>query len=94
MDRVPVQDIRRFEAEFLQYLRHAPGSPLDAIKNERDLSDGAEKALIVALGEFSDTFTTSEGVILGRQREVKAMDAADVGQEKVQVQGRRPPVKK
>jgi len=94
MDRVPVQDIRRFEAEFLQYLRHAPGSPLDAIKNERDLSDGAEKALIVALGEFSDTFTTSEGVILGRPREVKAMDAADVGQEKVQVQGRRPPVKK
>src|SRR4051812_12747088 len=32
MDRVPVQDIRRFETEFLQYLRHANGSPLEAIR--------------------------------------------------------------
>ncbi len=55
MDRVPVQDIRRFETEFLQYLRHSNGSPLEAIKNERDLSDDSEKALLAALGEFSDT---------------------------------------
>ena len=68
LDRVPVQDIRRFEGEFLQYLRHAPGSPLEAIRTERDLSDESEKALVDALAEFSDTFTTSEGVILGRQR--------------------------
>ena len=72
MDRVPVQDIRRFEGEFLQYLRHAPGSPLDAIKESKVLSDDTEKALLAALGEFSDTFTTSEGNILGRQAEVQA----------------------
>src|SRR3954454_300548 len=74
MDRVPVQDIRRFETEFLQYLRHANGSPLEAIRTERDLSDDSEKALLAALAEFSDTFTTSEGQILGRQPEVRAMD--------------------
>src|SRR5690349_13472526 len=94
MDRVPVQDIRRFEGEFLQYLRHAPGSPLDAIKESKVLSDDTEKALLAALAEFSDTFTTSEGNILGRQPEVKPMDSGDVGQEKVQVQVRRPPAKK
>ena len=94
MDRVPVQDIRRFEGEFLQYLRHAPGSPLDAIKESKVLSDDTEKTLLAALGEFSDTFTTSEGNILGRQPEVKPMDSGDVGQEKVQVQVRRPPAKK
>jgi F-type H+-transporting ATPase subunit alpha len=94
MDRVPVQDIRRFEGEFLQYLRHAPGSPLDVIKEKKVLSDDTEKALLEALGEFSDTFTTSEGNILGRQAAVKPMDAAEVGQEKVQVQVRKPPAKK
>jgi len=88
LDRVPVQDIRRFESEYLQYLRHAPGAPLEAIRTQGDLSDDTEKALIAGLGEFSDTFTTSEGVILGRQAEVHAMDKAQVGQEKVQV--RRP----
>ena len=50
-----------------------------------DLSDETEKALIDALAEFSDTFTTSEGVILGRQPEVRPMDESEVGQEKVQV---------
>src|SRR4051794_1789056 len=94
MDRVPVQDIRRFESDFLQYLRHAPGSPLDEIKNSKVLSGDTEKALLAALEEFSDTFTTSEGNILGRQAEVKPMDKADVGQEKVQVQVRKPPAKK
>ncbi len=85
LDRVPVQDIRRFESEYLQYLRHAPGAPLEAIRTQGDLSDDTEKALIAGLGEFSDTFTTSDGVILGRQAEVQAMDKAEVGQEKVQV---------
>jgi F-type H+-transporting ATPase subunit alpha len=92
LDRVPVQDIRRFESEYLQYLRHAPGAPLEAIRTQGDLSDDTEKALIAGLGEFSDTFTTSEGVILGRQAEVHAMDKAEVGQEKVQV--RRPAASK
>jgi F-type H+-transporting ATPase subunit alpha len=85
LDRVPVQDIRRFESEYLQYLRHAPGAPLDAIRTQGDLSDETEQALIAGLAEFSDTFTTSEGVILGRQAEVHAMDKAEVDQEKVQV---------
>ena len=70
------------------------GSPLDAIKESKVLSDDSEKALLAALAEFSDTFTTSEGNILGRQAEVKPMDSGDVGQEKVQVQVRRPPAKK
>src|SRR6478609_8232972 len=91
LDRVPVADIGRFEGEFLQYLRHAPGSPLDIIKEKKVLTDDTEKVLLEALGEFSDTFTTSEGNILGRQAAVKPMDAAEVGQEKVQVQVRKPP---
>ena len=92
LDRVPVADVRRFESEFLQYLRHATGSPLQAIRESKVLSDDSESALKVALAEFSDTFTTSEGTVLGREPVVKPMDAAEVGQEKVQVQ--RPALRK
>jgi F-type H+-transporting ATPase subunit alpha len=85
LDRVPVEDIRRFESEFLQFLRHAPGGPLETIRAERDLSKDTEDALLRAFGEFADTFTTSEGNVLGREETFKPMDPSQVGQEKVQV---------
>jgi F-type H+-transporting ATPase subunit alpha len=94
LDRVPVEDVRRFENEFLQYLRHASGSPLQAIREEKVLSEDSENALKAALAEFADTFTTSEGTILGREPAVKPMDESEVGHEKVQVQRPRPPAKK
>ncbi len=89
LDRVPVPDIQRFEADFLQFLRHHSGDPLGRITESRDLSEETEQALIGALQEFGDTFTTSEGNILGREDAAEAMEADQVGQEKVQV--RRPP---
>lgn len=85
LDRVPVKDVRRFEAEFLQFLRHVPGGPLEVIRTQKDLSADTEKALLAAFGDFADGFTTSEGNILGREQKFVAMDPAKVGQEKVQV---------
>ena len=85
LDRVPVEDIRRFEGEFLQYLRHAPGGPLETIRTERDLSKETEDALLKAFGDFADSFTTSEGDVLGREEKFQAMDPSKVDQEKVQV---------
>jgi len=85
LDRVPVGDIRRFEAEFLQFLRHAPGSPLETIRTSRDLTAETEEALVQAFGDFADSFTTSDGDVLGREQKFQAMDPAKVGQEKVQV---------
>jgi F-type H+-transporting ATPase subunit alpha len=93
LDRVPVEDVRRFEAEFLQYLRHAPGGPLEAIRESKDLSEDTEKALLQAFGDFADSFTTSEGHILGRERKYEPMDPANVGQEKLQVRRPAPPAK-
>src|SRR4051812_840965 len=89
MDRVPVQDIRRFETEFLQYLRHANGSPLEAIRTSRDLTPETEDALVGAFQDFADGFTTSDGHVLGREPKFDPMDPAKVGHEKVQV--RKPP---
>jgi len=91
LDRVPVGDVRRFEAEFLQFLRHAPGGPLEVIKTSKDLSGDTEKALLAAFGDFADSFTTSDGHVLGRAEKFVAMDPAKVGQEKVQVRRPAPP---
>jgi F-type H+-transporting ATPase subunit alpha len=85
LDRVPVQDIRRFEAEFLQFLRHAPGGPLETIRTEKDLSPDTEKALLAAFGDFAEGFTMSDGTVLGREQKFEAMDPAKVAQEKLQV---------
>jgi F-type H+-transporting ATPase subunit alpha len=91
LDRVPVEDIRRFEGEFLQYLRHLPNSPLAALRAEKDLSDDIDRALKDAFGTFAETFTTSDGTILGKEAPAKPMPAGDLGQEKVQVRRAAPP---
>ena len=88
LDRVPVEDIRRFEAEFLQYLRHLPNSPLASLREAKDLSDDTDRSLKEAFDSFAETFTTSSGSILGKESAAKPMDAGELGQEKVQV--RRP----
>ncbi len=86
-------DIRRFEADFLQFLRHHPADPLGKIAETRDLSDDVENSLKSVLAEFSSTFTTSDGHILGSENPAEPMDAARVGQEKLQVR-KPPPVKR
>ncbi len=91
LDRVPVEDVRRFEGEFLQYLRHAPSGPMEAIKSSKDLTPDTEKALVAAFEEFADEFTTSDGHVLGREQKFDAMDPAKVGQEKLQVRKPAPP---
>ena len=93
LDRVPVQDIRRFEADFLQYLRHVQDGPLEKIRTGKVLSDAIEEALLAALNTVAQGFTTSEGVLLGRETPAKPMDESAVDQEKVQVR-RAAPVKK
>ena len=89
LDQVPVPDVRRFESEFLQFLRHHGSDPLGTIAQGKDLTPEVEEALVAALNEFRQSFTTSEGTILGREDPAAPMDASAVGQEKVQV--RKPP---
>ena len=85
LDRVPVADIGRFEDEFLQYLRHAPGSPLESIAESGDMSQETEDSLLDNLTSFMESFTTSDGTILGKEAEAEAMDRAEVKQEKLRV---------
>jgi F-type H+-transporting ATPase subunit alpha len=86
LDRVPVGDVRRFESEFLDHVGRNENGIYDAIRQSKVLGDDTVESLERAVEAFYGQFTTSEGESLQlNEPEAEAMDAADVGQERVQV---------
>ena len=83
LDDVPVEDIRRFEAEFLEYLQANHKGVFDSIRETKDLSDDTITTLKDAITEFKKSFTTSSGELLIKEEPVEALDASEVGQEKI-----------
>jgi F-type H+-transporting ATPase subunit alpha len=82
LDDVPVEDIRRFESEFLDYLRRAQPGVLQAIRETRELPDDTVTALKDAIAEFRRSFQTSSGELLGGEDEpAEALEGE--GQEKI-----------
>jgi F-type H+-transporting ATPase subunit alpha len=86
LDRVPVPDVRRFEAEFLDYIGRGEYGIFEEIRQTKQLGDDAVTSLEKAVEEFYGQFTTSEGESLVlNEPEAEPMDASQVGQERVQV---------
>ncbi len=83
LDDVPVEDVRRFEAEFLDYLGTAQKGVFDSIRETKELTDDTVTSLKDAITEFKKGFTTSSGELLVNDEPVEALDASEVGQEKV-----------
>ncbi|GAA0430100.1 ATP synthase subunit alpha [Acrocarpospora corrugata] len=83
LDDVPIEDIRRFEAEFLDYVASAHKGVLDGIRESKDLGDDAVTSLKSAITEFKKGFTTFSGEMLIKDEPVAPLDAAEVGQEKI-----------
>ncbi|MEV8635871.1 F0F1 ATP synthase subunit alpha [Streptosporangium sp. NPDC051023] len=83
LDDVPVEDIRRFEADFLDYLSRENKGIFDGIRETKDLSDDTVTALKDAITEFKKTFETSAGELLINEEPVAALGADEVGQEKI-----------
>jgi F-type H+-transporting ATPase subunit alpha len=90
LDDVPVEDIGRFEREFLDYLQRSRAGVLDAIRETGQLSDDTVASLKDAIEEFKKGFETGSGELLVRDEPVEAMDPSDVEQETIK-QYRRPP---
>jgi F-type H+/Na+-transporting ATPase subunit alpha len=65
LDDVPVVDIRRFERDFLEYLRTEHKGVLTGIVETGKLEDGTIDALSAALASFKQGFETAEGKLLG-----------------------------
>jgi len=65
LDDVPVADIRKFEREFLDFLRREHKGVLTTIVETSKLEDGTITSLTEAITSFKKEFTTSQGALLG-----------------------------
>ena len=77
-DVVPVEDVRRFEAEVHEYLNANTPEVFEQIAGGKALSDESKEALEAAAKEFAPTFRTSEGHNLGTEEPVDPLDENDV----------------
>ena len=78
LDDVPVEDIRRFDAEFLDYVERSKAEILDAIRSTSDLSDDTVSVLEATIEEFKRQFSTSSGQLLVNDESVEAIEDEDV----------------
>ncbi|MEU0479923.1 MULTISPECIES: F0F1 ATP synthase subunit alpha [unclassified Streptosporangium] len=83
LDEVPVEDIRRFEAEFLDYIGREKKGIFDSIRETKALSEDTVTALKDAVTAFKKTFETAAGELLVNEEPVEALGAEEVGQEKI-----------
>ncbi|MGH3874527.1 MAG: F0F1 ATP synthase subunit alpha [Pseudonocardiaceae bacterium] len=90
LDDVAVQDVRRFESDFLTDVRRHHQDILDTIRETKQFNDDTEQQVVAAVTAFKKSFTTSDGSALGHEAEADAMDADDVERESVKVTKRAP----
>ena len=82
LDDVPVQDIRRFEGEFIDYVTRSQPEIFSAVDQTGKLSEDTIGQMEKAIGTFKEQFTTFEGKSLN-EPEAAPIEAGDVGQEKI-----------
>jgi F-type H+/Na+-transporting ATPase subunit alpha len=89
LDRVPVDDVLRFEHEFIDYLRRSHEGILAGIRETQKFEDSAESELEGAYDSFLDQFETSDGqsIKAGKEEHV-ALEDEDVEQEQIVKQKR------
>jgi F-type H+/Na+-transporting ATPase subunit alpha len=84
LDDVPLEDIRRFEEEFLDHVQRTRPGIFDAIRETGDLSDDTTTALKDAIEDFRSGFETGSGEMLVNEEPAEPIDKDDVEPEKVQ----------
>jgi F-type H+-transporting ATPase subunit alpha len=93
LDELAVEDIRRFEGEFIDYLRREQGDLLSGIRESGKLGDDTRAALESSMASFKEQFRPSgEGGIQPGSAEadenLEAMETEDVNQEQIKRQKR------
>jgi len=78
IDDVPVEDIRRFDAEFLDHIDRNHSAIFESIRSTTDLSDENVSQLEKAIGDFKKQFRTTAGHSLVNDAPVAAIDEDDV----------------
>ncbi|MDT7728371.1 MAG: F-type H+/Na+-transporting ATPase subunit alpha [Actinomycetota bacterium] len=84
-DSVPVEDVGRFNSEFLDSARRKHAELFDDIRDTGKFSDESAKGLQNAVEEFKHDFQSSDGSSVVTGADAEAMDADKVGHETVKV---------
>ncbi|MEG9226357.1 F0F1 ATP synthase subunit alpha [Aeromicrobium sp. Sec7.5] len=89
VDDVPIDDVSRFETEFLDYIKRSHSGIFDAIRETGKFEDDTASSLEDAYTSFLDQFETSDGQsIKPGSQDVEALDDEDVEQEQIVKQKR------
>jgi F-type H+-transporting ATPase subunit alpha len=93
LDDIPIPDVRRFEGEFLQYLRHAHAGVLASIADQQ-WDDDIVSTLDEAIAHFKDMFLAEDREVVVHEEAAKAMAEGVETKETVKRVKKSPPVKK
>ena len=83
LDDVPVEDIKRFEQEFLDSLESEHPGILAGIRDSGDLSDDAVTSLESALDNFKLSYTTTAGHLLVKEEQVEPLAEDEIEHEQI-----------
>jgi F-type H+-transporting ATPase subunit alpha len=93
LDSVPVEDVQRFEAEFLEHVKASHDAILKDIRESKKLPEEAEEKLTTVVNDFKKGFAATDGSsVVVNEADAEAMDEEDVEKESVKV--RKPAPKK
>jgi F-type H+/Na+-transporting ATPase subunit alpha len=92
LDSVPVEDVQRFEREFLEHVKASHEGILTEIRESKKLPEEASDKLADAVNEFKKGFSTTDGSSVVPDEHVDAMSDEEVEKESVKV--RKPAPKK
>jgi F-type H+-transporting ATPase subunit alpha len=83
LDDVPGADVRRFEAELIEFVGRSHKGIFDSIDQNGKLDDDTTGQMEKAVEEFKKQFTTGEGKSLVNEAPAEAMEEGVEGQEKI-----------
>ncbi len=78
LDEVPVEDIKRFDAEFLDYIGASHAGVFDVIRETKVLGDDTVAELEKAIDAFKAQFTTTSGELLVKDVPVDALEEQEI----------------
>ncbi len=83
LDDVPLEDVKRFEKEFLSYMDRDMSDVMDTIRETRELSDDSVTLLNTGITNFKKQFVTNDGSLLGTEAEAEALSEDEIEHGKV-----------
>ncbi|AIJ33345.1 F0F1 ATP synthase subunit alpha [Corynebacterium imitans] len=84
-DVVPVEDVRRYEAELQDAIRSSAPEVYSQIEGGKALDDASKDAIKRVNEEFSRTFQASSGERIVREPEAQPLDAGEVSKNQLKV---------